>query len=483
MTRPKANTRPLSSTSPPPPVVKTDAQKKHALDWMNTRHAVVREAGKTLILNEDHDENLHRRVITRSSFTDIKTFYKQRVREIDKHGEPYMVPLGAWWLLHPRRRQYDRVVFSPGLEVPGGHLNLWTGFAVDPAPGDWSLFEQHLLEIVCRGDADLYLYLLTWMAHGIQRPWEKPEVAVVLQSEARGTGKSLSARFYRSLFGQHGVDVSNPRHLTGRFNSHLEDACVLVLTEAFWAGSHEAESVLKALITEPEIAIERKGVDVRFVPNCTRVMMTSNSEWVVPAALDERRFLVLDVDPSRKQDTVYFGALVDQMKSGGLEAMLYDLQRHDYFSVNLRHPPQTEALLEQKLLSLDPRDRWLFDKLCEGQMLPGDEWFTEIDKVVLHDDYREHVAQSGIRRKRTATELGTYLKSVFGSALREVRRREEGDRKRYLQFPDLNEARTLFERRLGSPYRWPPAGPQRIGPRKRRPVSFAPEDLKGGTTK
>ena len=57
---------------------------------------------------------------------------------------------------------------------------------------------------------------------------------------------------------------------------------MLVLTEGFWAGSHEAESVLKALIMEPEIAIERKGVDVRFVPSYTRVMMTSNAEWVVP---------------------------------------------------------------------------------------------------------------------------------------------------------------------------------------------------------
>jgi len=472
--------RRTSAASPPPAEIDTPARHARALRWMNKRHAVVKESGKTLVLNEEHDEVLGRRLTTRSSFTDIRSFYKQLVMLLDDDGDPVLDgdgdpiwwPLGKWWLNLQDRRQYERVTFAPGQDVPDDYLNLWTGFAVEPKEGDWSLYQTHLLDVVCRGDADLYLFLLGWFASGIQKPWEKPESAIILKSEERGTGKSLACRFYRQLFGQHGVEVSNPAHLTGRFNAHMEDCCVLVLTEGFWAGSHEAESVLKALITEPMIAIERKGVDLRFAPSCTRVMMTSNSEWVVPAGLDERRFLVLHVDPKHKQDTTYFGALVEQMDSGGLEAMLYDLQHHDYSSVDLRNPPSTEALMEQKLLSMDPRDRWLFDKLHDGEMLPGDEWFTEIDKHVLHEDYREHLKQTGVHRRRTATELGIFLKSIFGPELRDVRRREGADRKRYWEFPDLHDARRLFDQRLGSSYDWPAAGPQRVGTRKRKPAAM-----------
>ena len=115
--------------------------------------------------------------------------------------------------------------------------------------------------------------------------------------------------------------------------------------------------------------------------------------------------------------------------------------------------------------------RGLHEYISTG-LLPGDEWFTLVDKGVLHEDYREHVRGTGTRRTRTKTELGIYLKSIFGPALRDVRRREGADRKRYWEFPDLHEARRLFDHRLGSSYAWPPAGPQRTGARKLKPVAM-----------
>ena len=52
--------------------------------------------------------------------------------------------------------------------------------------------------------------------------------------------------------------------------------------------------------------------------------------------------------------TWYFAALQKQMDHGGREAMLWDLMHRDISGVNLRKPPATAALWEQKVRSMSP---------------------------------------------------------------------------------------------------------------------------------
>ena len=437
--------------------ITSKARREKALRHMNAMLAVVSEGGKTLVIKEDFDPVLKRRTLQRSAFKDIASFYHRKVQIGLKksRGSPLFTSVGQWWLSHEKRRQYRGVVFAPDQNVPG-YFNLWNGFSVEPQQGDWSLFRNHILEVICGDDADLLRYVLAWMAQGVQEPAIKSEVAIVLRSSERGTGKSTFTRYYRELFGNHGIEVSNSEHLVGRFNGHLEDCCVLVLTEALCTGSARSEAVLKALITEDTIAIERKGVDVRNSPNYLRILMTSNSDRVVPAGLDERRFLVLDVDPKHKQDTEYFGALVEQMDNGGLAAMLHDLLEYDYSDIDLRTVPQTPALLKQKIESLEPKDRWLFDKLAEGTLLPGDEaWAPEIEKKRLFDDFTESAAGFRSGKKATQTELGMHLKKAFGEELKATRPSRRRKRVRCWLFPDLQRCRELFDERLGASYDWP----------------------------
>ena len=79
--------------------------------------------------------------------------------------------------------------------------------------------------------------------------------------------------------------MDNPRQFLGHFNAHLEDALVVFADEAFWADHNQAEGRLKALVTEPKLAIESKGRDVSFVYNHVRLIVASNSAWIVPAGM------------------------------------------------------------------------------------------------------------------------------------------------------------------------------------------------------
>ena len=109
--------------------------------------------------------------------------------------------------------------------------------------------------------------------------------------------------------------------------------------------------------------IEMKGVDVQNAPNFVRLIMASNNDWVVPASVDQRRFVVIEVGTARMQDSSYFKALRDQMDQGGRQALMQFLIDRDLSGVELRRIPRTEALAEQQLLSLDSVCQWLYAAL------------------------------------------------------------------------------------------------------------------------
>jgi hypothetical protein len=99
------------------------------------------------------------------------------------------------------------------------------------------------------------------------------------------------------------------------------------------------------------------------------IMMASNEEWVVPASADERRWFVMDVSDSRIGDRAYFKAIADQMADGGgLAAMIHELLNRDISRFEVRDVPQTDALAEQKALSLDSLDEWWRDVLNRGHV-------------------------------------------------------------------------------------------------------------------
>src|ERR1700745_2520398 len=98
-------------------------------------------------------------------------------------------------------------------------------------------------------------------------------------------------------FGQHGLQISSPQHLTGRFNAHQADCAMLFADEAFWPGDKSAEGTLNRITSEDTIVIERKGIDVILASNVMKIIMASGNDWVVPVAIDDRRFAVFDVNP------------------------------------------------------------------------------------------------------------------------------------------------------------------------------------------
>jgi Family of unknown function (DUF5906)/Prophage CP4-57 regulatory protein (AlpA) len=92
---------------------------------------------------------------------------------------------------------------------------------------------------------------------------------------------------------------SNTKFVYTSRHPAMHDCVLLFADEAFWAGDKQGENVLKALITEPTLAIEPKGKDLLTVKNCLHIMMASNNEWVVPAGSSNFQYCAIHLDDRR----------------------------------------------------------------------------------------------------------------------------------------------------------------------------------------
>jgi Family of unknown function (DUF5906)/Toprim domain len=418
----------------PPPAPPTPsawpALPPKVITQFNQRYAVVNECGKAMVYERSRDPILNRNLLVRITFADFKKLYQNRFVDVVGQNGTHRKPAAEYWLSHSKRRQYlDGVVFDPTGNAPADCWNLWSGFAVEPKLGNWSLMRQHLFEVICSHNRDHFEYTLDWTALMFQHPERQGEVAISVKGQ-KGVGKGIWFQYLRKAWGQHGMFIANAKHLIGNFNGHLRDCIMLFADEAFFAGDRQHESVLKAIVTEPILAIEAKNQNLVNVKNMLHVGMASNSDWIVPASHDERRYFVLNASDHRTGQLKYFTAIAAQMDNGGLAAMIYDMLHRDISSFNVRDVPVTDALIEQKKHSLDTVDKWWLAVLERGfvwrsrhGLTAFAEWNADgfYSTELLHRSYLQWCGDNRVPRPMTRVELGTRMTSMYR------RKRPDGD--------------------------------------------------------
>lgn len=394
-----------------------------------------------------------RKVVVLQSLEDFRNRFMNRYvtvgRTKNKDGKEVdaEMPVGKWWLTHPMRRQFHSLTFEPLSGEVVGHdlddpdsrqLNLWTGFAVKPRPGDWSRMRAHILNVLANGDQRSADYILRWMAWTVQNPDRPAEVALTFRGEM-GTGKGLFGREMARLFGQHGLHTGGTELISGRFNKHFADCCLLFADEITWDGDKKAEARMKVYLTEDTIAIEGKGADVTSWPNRLHVIISSNSQWVVPAGAHERRYVVFDVSAAQRQNREYFRPLYAELEGGGREAMLHDLLAMDLGDWHPRdNRPDTAAMADQKSRSLDPLLADLLDMLREGSPT-----FAQWDRRGTAE--HPFISSSAMADRITAQHRVKITMNAVGGALERIGAvKSRNDRPSGWVLPTLSEARARW---------------------------------------
>jgi hypothetical protein len=378
--------------------------------FLNQTYAVVLFGGQTYVLREFIDFK-GRRDIELFKPGELRTLHaNDRVITVDLLGRCKDVCVVDVWLKHATRRLYMGIVFAPK-GAPSQYYNLFKGFSVAPVAGDCSLYLAHLLDNICQGNQEYFDYLLNWMAHTIQRPEELPGIAIVFRGQ-QGTGKGVATEEFGRLLEPHFIALTSMEQLVGRFTGHLKDRLLVYANEALWGGNKSAEGALKAMITDPNASVEQKFKDTVRIENFKRIMISSNEDWAVPLAKDDRRFFVLNVGNARKEDTAYFKAIIDQMNNGGSEALMHELMTRDLSSFDVRKPPQTPFNFDLKLLSMDTGDQFVYELLRKSS---EEDWETTVQKRVVHTDYLDWCKEHGKTHKQTASTFGKNLKRLIPS--------------------------------------------------------------------
>lgn len=425
--------------------------EEYAFVTMGSGHRILREHinhGGSFSVDYLHEETFHRKLASRKFQT----------------ADGQVKPLTKAWMASDVRRTYDSIVFSPGENVDQRYYNLWRGFSVEPLaenekPTEIMIeavrkFEEHLFVNICDSNTEYYDWVYGWFAHIIQKPWEKPGVALVMKGR-KGVGKNVLLDCVGTLFRPNYMVTAQKRHMTGNFNSHMENLLLLVLDEAFWSGSKEDAGILKALITAPDLEIERKGVDSYTVKSRLRTAIIGNEDWIVPASEDERRYAVFNVGESRMQDTIFFTALNEGMNAGGNRYLLTKLMQFDLSKMDIRNAPQTEGLAEQKENSLSPVEKWWFDSISQGYFdglsFNEGEWVTRIDwkhfvdGILHHLKSRRHTIWFG-GDKELLRDLKKLMPVIDVS-------KNPGELL-HIDLPSLEECRAAWEKRMRVTIPW-----------------------------
>jgi hypothetical protein len=430
---------------------KIEKENIRQIKRLNETHAAVMVGGKFQILNEFIDPLTGKQDFSLSSVFDFNNRYANRKLQKPRSPDEAM-SLAKAWIESDLRREFQGIIFDPNSTDPHFY-NLWNGLAYTPKKGDWSLFQDHIFEVIADKNGRIFIWILAWLARILQDPGgERPGTALVLRGK-QGTGKGLFVDFFGKLLGKHYIQVAQASQVTGRFNSHMKDALLVFVDEGFWAGDKQAEGVIKNLITEPNLTVEQKGKDIIRVQNNVNLIMASNNSWVCPAGLEERRFFVLGVSDKHQQDHAYFKAIVAQMENGGLEAMLHDLLEMDISQHNLREFEQTSGLFEQKLYSMDTVQKYWFERLREGNLRPyrlnsNDSepgWNYEVPTVDQYEDYLEFARSINDRYPSTETQLGIELNKLCSGIKKDRHRLPGGGSLHSRRFPPLDECRAEFE--------------------------------------
>lgn len=438
-----------------------------AVARFNRDHFITYEGGKTAIVEETFDPELKIPTLRLHKLEGFRLLHAHEYVMVN--GK--MVNAADAWVRAPNARRFSGgMALLPNAKTPADVYNLYRGWGVTPQAGDASPALDFIREVICNNDALIYDYVVHWLAFCVQHPEKPAEVVLVLRG-GRGTGKGFLGRLMCRLFGAHAMHVLQQRHLVGNFNAHLRSVLFMFADEAFFAGDRQAGDILKGIVTEDRITIERKGFDAYLAANRISILMATNHEWVVPAGSDERRFCVLDVADTYKQDHAYFGTLDNRLKQGGDAAFLDHLLSLDLSGFNIRKVPSTAALTEQKALSLPPFDQWLLSRLWEGAMSKhGEGWAPAVDKTLIFNEYIDYLQRKGNARYENTEPrwVGRRLQQLIPSTT--TKRAREGYKRTWqYTFPPLDQARAEFERHAlgGDSIDWPKddEAPEQLDPR------------------
>ena len=257
-----------------------------------------------------------------------------------------------------------------------------------------------LIKRVAGDDQALSAYVLCWLAHLMQKPYDLPGVMLVLSGQ-KGAGKDTPFDFLIAhVFGKYSAknytknEQFFEKHDTGRKGMFL-----VKLEEADTKICHQHSSDIKGMVTGSEVIFNGKNEKPVTVPNYTRYIFTTNKGNPVDFKDGERRFVILPCATDKVQDTVYWGMVRKRLFNDQVgKAVAEFLLSWDISEFDVRKLPANEYQAE--VVEASTSSELLFIRDWDGEKTGGAEFYQK---------YQEFCMQSNIPYATNATWFGRNI--------------------------------------------------------------------------
>ena len=279
----------------------------------------------------------------------------------------------------------EEVVEQPQEELPTHlkplrsnprHLNMFNGFLHTYDPDfevDYGKIQpicEHLYHVWCKGNEELYDYLMGLFACIIRFPASHPAIAVVVHSE-QGAGKGCITTFLRDhvIGPKWASSCSEMEQLTGKFTAILLNKLMITCDEINnFGGGYKKNNRLKNLISEKTQSVEKKNHDPFDVDVYCRFMFLSNNKRVVKVEPGCRRYFCLHAVNDKQNKRRYFKHLHKYLtsKDAGVHFFHYLAnwnKKWDHFKI-----PMTRYRQELMRKEIPTGPLFLFDQLIDGKL-------------------------------------------------------------------------------------------------------------------
>lgn len=242
-------------------------------------------------------------------------------------------------------------------------LNTWRGFSVQPVAGNTKPFHRHI-SFICPDPREAEA-LTDFIAHMIQRPWERPTWAPVHVSIIQGLGRGLLHSLICSIVSPYSTTPS-PRDLfESPYNEYLYNALWVGVEETSTKSAAGVSPRLKELITAHTADINPKyGKKLTQYPVFARMFFMTNELNALPIEESDRRFWVCGPSEPGYQpkNPGYYDKFVHWIEQKeNQSAVLHDMLHRDISKFNPGRIPFKTKLKEiMRSASRNPEEKALY---------------------------------------------------------------------------------------------------------------------------
>ncbi len=261
------------------------------------------------------------------------------------------------------------------------------------------------------------------MSYIVQNPNEKTGIVLVLLGQ-QGAGKTWFTDTLCEMLGKYATpNITNIDHITGKFNSARLNQKLIVINELADADGNKLfnPSSFKSAITERTFQLEKKGVDSVSCDAVDNFIICSNDFTCLKIDKDDRRFVVMEVNPKYKNDKAHFAPMYSMRNNTFYSNLLTFFMKRDISKfIPQSNIPITKQKKEIQRISENSCVQFIrdyFDEFVEG-------WGTN----VCYQRYQEYAKTNGFK---------AVASNTFGSRTRdyiEKKRVRSGGEREYRYF-------------------------------------------------